>query len=360
MEAAFAASAASVRLGTSPDVVVAVSPALLTVGAALRRAATSGAAVGVVVQDLYGRALAETGLMGGRAAAASTRLESALLRRADGVVAIHDSFRRTLTTLGVAPERITTIRNWSHIDHEHGDARALRRALGWRDDEIIALHAGNMGAKQGLETVVEAARLAQRRALPVRVVLLGTGHRRGDLEALGRDVGALQFLDPLPRGQFETALAAADVLVLNEQPGITEMCVPSKLTSYFTAGRPVVAATSPRSAATGEIATSGAGVVVAPGEPAALLDAIVRLAGDEAEALAMGLRGQLFARDVLGAEAARRRYVSWVEQLAGGPASIPAQSGPRSVATRRALRARRPRTVGHLPAAYDPVAEDAL
>jgi colanic acid biosynthesis glycosyl transferase WcaI len=125
-----------------------------------------------------------------------------------------------------------------------------------------------MGAKQGLETVVEAARLEQRRGLPVRVVLLGTGHRRSHLEALGHDVGTLQFLDPLPRGQFETALAAADVLVLNEQPGITEMCVPSKLTSYFTSGRPVVAATSPRSAATSEIAASGAGAAVAPGEPA--------------------------------------------------------------------------------------------
>ena len=359
MEAAFAASAATVRLGAPPDVVVAVSPALLTVGAALRRASASGAAVGVVVQDLYGRALAETGLMGGRAAAASATLESGLLRRADGVVAIHDSFRRTLAELGVAPERITTIRNWSHIDHEHGDPQALRRALGWRDDEIIALHAGNMGTKQGLESVVEAARLAQRRALPVRVVLLGTGHQRSHLEALGRGVSTLQFLDPLPRGQFETALAAADVLVLNEQPGITEMCVPSKLTSYFTSGRPVVAATSPRSAATSEIAASGAGVAVAPGEPAALLDAVVRLAGDEAEALAMGLHGQLFARDVLSADAARRRYVAWVEELAGTPSSTPAWDGPRSLAARRALRARRPRPVD-LPAAYDPVIEDAL
>ncbi len=360
MEAAFAAAAGTVRLEAAPDVVLAVSPALLTVGAALRRAAAAGAPVGVVVQDLYGRAMAETGLMGGRAAAGSARLESGLLRRADGVVAIHDSFRRSLTTLGVAPERITTIRNWSHIDQHHGDARALRRALGWRPDEVIALHAGNMGAKQGLETVIEAARLADRRGLSVRVVLLGTGHQRAHLEALGRGVSTLQFLDPLPRGDFETALAAADVLVLNEQPGITEMCVPSKLTSYFTAGRPVVAATSPLSAATTEIATSGAGVAVTPGEPAGLLDAIVQLAGDEAEALAMGLRGQLYARDVLGADAARRRYVTWVERLAGAPwATIPTQDGPRSLAARRALRALRPRRASDIPGAHD-VIEDPL
>jgi colanic acid biosynthesis glycosyl transferase WcaI len=360
MEAAFAASAATVRLGAAPDVVVAVSPALLTVGAALRRAAATGAAVGVVVQDLYGRALAETGLLGGRAAAASARLESGLLRRADGVVAIHDSFRRSLATLGVAPERITTIRNWSHIDHHHGDTYSLRQALGWRDDEIVALHAGNMGAKQGLGTVVEAARLAELHGLPVRVVLLGTGHQRSHLEALGRGVSTLQFLDPLPRGDFETALAAADVLVLNEQPGITEMCVPSKLTSYFTAGRPVVAATSPRSAATSEIAASGAGAAVAPGDPAGLLDAILLLAGNETEALAMGLRGQLFARDVLSAEAARSRYVSWVEGLAGAQPSTPAWDGPRSLAARRALRARRPRRASDVPAAHAPLIEDAL
>ena len=336
MEAAFAARATR-AVQPTPDVVLAVSPALLTVGAALRWKATGRTSVGVVTQDLYGRAIAETGCMGGRAARAADRLERSLLGRADGVVAIHESFRRSLVGLGVQQDRITTIRNWTHLKGVTGDPAALRRELGWRDGEIIALHAGNMGAKQGLENVIEAARLAEQRGLPVRFVLLGTGNQRAALEQLGRGISTLQFLDPLPGDKFETAMAAADVLVLNEKPGVEEMCVPSKLTSYFSSGRPVVAATSPRSAATSEVEVSGGGATVAPGDPRELLDAVLALGADQEEGLAMGLRGQLFARDALAETAARSAYVDWVEQLAErvlGP-SIPTQ---RTFARRRITR----------------------
>jgi colanic acid biosynthesis glycosyl transferase WcaI len=321
MEAAFAAGAARAHRGARPDVVLAVSPALLTVGAALRWRAPGRTAVGVITQDLYGRAIAETGALGGRGAWAAAALERALLTRADGVVAIHESFRRSLGELGVENHRITTIRNWSHVSPVRAggaDLLALRRRLGWRDDEVVALHAGNMGAKQGLENVVEAARLADATGAVVRFVLLGTGARRAALEAYGVGIDRLQFLDPLPAAEFELAMAAADVLVLNEKPGVEEMCVPSKLTSYFAAGRPVVAATSPRSAASAEIEASGGGVRIDPGTPEELLGAVLRCGLDPATAGTMGLRGQLFARDALSAVAARGAYVDWVADLAAG------------------------------------------
>ncbi|WP_018331189.1 glycosyltransferase [Actinomycetospora chiangmaiensis] len=324
MEAAFAARAALVAT-PRPDVVLAVSPALLTVGAALRRR-LGGAALGVIPQDLYSYAIAEAQALGGHAAGVAARLERALLRRADGVVAIHASFARSLADLGVDPHRITTIRNWSHVtpvDAAPDRVRALRHALGWADDEIVALHAGNMGAKQGLENVVEAARLADATGAAVRFVLLGTGNQRARLERHGAGVGALQFLDPLPAGDFELAMAAADVLVLNEKPGVEEMCVPSKLTSYFAAGRPVVAATAERSAAAAEIRASGGGVRVAAGVPEDLLRAVLRAGLDREEAAAAGLRGRLFARDALSEDAARAAYVAWVEGLAARRAGRP-------------------------------------
>ncbi|MCD2196076.1 glycosyltransferase [Actinomycetospora endophytica] len=318
LEAAFAARAARVVThgGRPADVVLAVSPALLSVGAAALRRRGGRTALGVIPQDLYSHALAETGSLG-RAAEGAAALERSLLRRADGVVAIHERFRRSLVGLGVDEHRITTIRNWTHVDpvtRQGEDVWALRRELGWRDDEIIALHAGNMGAKQGLETVVEAARAADRRGSPVRFVLVGHGNQRASLEGLGRDIDRLQFLDPLPASRFTDVLAAADALVLHERPGVAEMCVPSKLTSYFAAGRPVVAATNPLSAASAEIASSGAGVTVVPGAPETLLEAVLEMRSDDAEA--MGLRGQLFAHDVLHADAARSAYLGWVEELA--------------------------------------------
>ncbi|MDL5159171.1 glycosyltransferase [Actinomycetospora termitidis] len=330
MEAAFALRAATVG-SARPDVVLAVSPALLTVGAALRWR-RPGTALGVIPQDLYSYAIAEAQALGGHAAGTAARLERTLLRRADGVVAIHSSFHRSLADLGVDERRITTIRNWSHVRPTTAGAdelMRLRRELGWRDDEVIALHAGNMGAKQGLENVVEAARLADATGAAVRFVLLGTGNQRARLERLGAGVERLQFLDPLPSDRFALAMAAADVLLLNEKPGVEEMCVPSKLTSYFAAGRPVVAATGERSAASSEIAASGGGVRVGAGEPEELLGAVLRTGLDRVGAAAMGLRGQLFARDALSEASARSAYVGWVEGLAAARSRIVTPMVPR-------------------------------
>ncbi|MEJ2866232.1 glycosyltransferase [Actinomycetospora sp. OC33-EN08] len=343
MEAAFALRAARVRV-PRPDVVLAASPALLTVAAALRRRSPGRTAVGVIPQDLYGHAIVEAQALGGRAAGAAARLERALLRRADGVVAIHSSFHRSLVDLGVDERRITTIRNWAHVEPVTAGADELlrlRRELGWRDDEVVALHAGNMGAKQGLENVVQAARIADATGAAVRFVLLGTGNQRARLERLGVGVERLQFLDPLPSGRFERAMAAADVLVLNEKPGVEEMCVPSKLTSYFTAGRPVVAATGRRSPAASEIAVSGGGVRVGPGVPEDLLRAVLRVGLDPTGAAATGRCGQSFAREALSETTARAAYLAWVDGLARrrgtGPVNIPAPREAPETARRAAV-----------------------
>ena len=314
MEAAYAAHAAMIR-GPRPDLVLAVSPSLLSVASALTWRKPGRTAMGVITQDIYSRALTETGAMGGHGARAVARFEGRLLSLADGVSVIHDVFADVVTQLGVDPEKVTVIRNWSHIAEPTEDRSASRRRLGW-GDEVIALHAGNMGEKQGLENVVEAARIADCAGLPIRFILLGDGARRRALETVGSGVRTLQFLDPLPDGEFENALGAADVLILNEKPGVAEMSVPSKLTSYFAAGRPVVAATDPRSASTREMHAAGAGTCVTSGQPQELLDTALHTGTDRAGATKLGVRGRDYARQVLSESAALDAYEAWIYRLA--------------------------------------------
>lgn len=290
------------------SVVVAVSPALFaTALVALRIGLRRSRPTFIVwVQDLYALGMTETKEGGGLSAKIAEFVERVTLRRADRVVVIHPRFARYLVEeLGIDPERVAVIRNWTHLAPSAPMSRSKARAvLGWRDDVRLVVHTGNMGAKQGLDNVVAAARLADQRRLPVEFVLVGDGGERERLEELARGVERIRFVDPLDDTRYRCALAAADCLLVNELPGVAAMAVPSKLTSYFDAGRPIVAATDLGGITAEEVSRSGAGIAVPAGDPEALLATALRLSNDHDGALAHGAAGQRYRQEVLTEEAA--------------------------------------------------------
>jgi glycosyltransferase involved in cell wall biosynthesis len=213
-------------------------------------------------------------------------------------------------------EKIRVIRNWTHVSPPDPSASAaFRRAQGWRDDELIVLHAGNMGFKQGLENVVSAAALAANTGAPVRFVLLGDGNQRAQLEELSVGIDALQLLPPVAERDFPAALGAADILLVNERPGVAHMSVPSKLTSYFTSRKPVLAATDTDGITAKELAASGAGVCVPAGQPELLLQEATRLGANPRLAAELGEAGWRYCNALLSDEAALDRYEQWVIDL---------------------------------------------
>jgi colanic acid biosynthesis glycosyl transferase WcaI len=319
MELTFGLQLLTTRWGR-PEVVVCVTPPLLAAAMSAVRARLTWRrpSVGAIVHDLYGRGVAETGAMSGIAARPVRVLESAALRLADGVAVIHAGFAADLVEhLGVDPGRIREIRNWNHIEPpDPSTSVAFRNAHRWGADEVVVLHAGNMGYKQGLENVIAAAELAARSGSRVRFVLLGDGNQRMSLKAAGAGAGALEFLPLVGEEQFPAALGAADVLLVNERPGVARMAMPSKLTSYFSSGKPILAATDSCGFTAAEIAASGAGVWVPADRPDLLLSEAIRLGTDRALGAQLGEAGRRHCELLLSEEAALDRYEQWIIDLA--------------------------------------------
>lgn len=303
-----------------PDVVLVVSPALFSSALALLRIRLSPRrpAVGLWVQDLYSLGVVETGTGGKKLGGLIGKVESLILRSADGVVVIHDRFREYIVnSLGVPLEATKVIRNWTHLPPSPPCGNEQVRAkLGWTADDVVVLHAGNMGKKQGLENVIEAARLAQERNSKVKFVLMGDGNQRKKLEESAEGITRIQFVPPLPADEFQQALAAADILLVNELPGVKDMAVPSKLTSYFNAGVPVIAATDNGSVTATEIDVSRGGIRVDAAAPEALLEAAEELGLDPEAAASLGANGLRFRNDILSETAAVGDYDDFITSLA--------------------------------------------
>ncbi|WP_167106218.1 glycosyltransferase family 4 protein [Mycobacterium sp. DL592] len=304
----------------SDSVVIAVSPALFaTALVALRfRLTPRRPALIVWVQDLYTLGLVET-KEGGRFSTVLTKwVEGCVLRAADRVVVIHPTFAAYVTaSLGVSGERVSVIRNWTHLQPapaiSQSDARA---ALDWPTDVYLAVHTGNMGAKQGLENVVAAARLADEQRAHIRFVLVGDGGERARLEQLARGVDRIEFVDPLDDSDYRCALAAADCLLVNELPGVAAMAVPSKLTSYFDAARPILAATDSNGITAGEIERASAGIVVPAGDPQALLAMALEVSQDIEKATNFGRSGRRYRMETLDADVAVAAFEEIIQDIA--------------------------------------------
>jgi colanic acid biosynthesis glycosyl transferase WcaI len=303
-------------LGRGPDAVLGVIPGLSGGLLARFEARRASCRYGLIVQDLMGPAAAQSGIAGGSKVAATTgAVESRLARGASRVGVISEGFRPYLERVGVDPKRIVHLPNWSHLEAVTEDRAATRARLGWPPQAQIVLHTGNMGLKQGLEHVLHAARLAVAAHPSARFVLMGNGSQRAALQARAVGAANVEFRHLVDQATYPNVLAAADVLLVNERASVVDMSLPGKLTSYFSAGRPVVAAVSAHGATAREVARAGAGLLVPAEDPHALIAALQQLALQPELVEKLAAAGAAFAHAELSQAACLARVEAFVMDL---------------------------------------------
>ena len=312
-----ASGVTALPLRRRPDVVIGTCPSLAA--GALARLASMAYRVpyGLIFQDLMGLAARQSGVTGGdRVASAVRRAELAIAKRAEGVAIIAEGFRAYFEAGGVAPERIVRLRNWTRRVEPEETREQTRARLGWAPDELVCLHGGNMGQKQGLGNILDAAALLD--GEPIRIVLAGDGNDRARLqaEASRRGLANVEFMPMQESGRWEELMQASDVLLVNQRASVADMSLPSKLTSYFPAGRTIVAAVLPDSETAREIEAAQAGHVVSPEEPASLRDVLLSLRRDPSGASAFGQSARRYAETYLSAEASLQRHEEFVGAVA--------------------------------------------
>ena len=286
-----------------PHMVFVVEPPLGAAPAAWLAARLCRASSWLHVQDFEVDAAFELGLIRSPTLQRGIlALERWLLRRFDHVSSISDSMLSKLQAKGIDEQRIVFFPNWvdTELIRPGASTYRLREELGIPEHVRIALYSGNMGEKQGLEVVIESARLLASDP-EILFLLCGDGVARRRVEGLASRLPNVRILPLQPLARLNELLNLADVHLLPQRASAEALVLPSKLTAIMASGRPVIATASLGS----DVARAAGcgGIVVQPGDADALAHAIGRLLGDEA------LRGQL-------GEAARAHAVQHWEREA--------------------------------------------
>lgn len=267
----------------------------------------------IIIHDLIGKGLEQSGIPGGRIISKLVQLlESRNLKRASGIAVISPAMKKALKEMGVEPDKVSLIPLYSTntiLELERDTAKASN---GWDPNTFTIVHSGNMGNKQNLETLIDAARILSSEK-DIAFYLVGHGNQEEHLKNRAKGLKNLHFVPAVANIHFPKILGAADLLVVSERESQLEMSLPSKLTSYFFSNRPIIASV-PLAGATA-VYLDGLAQIVPAGNPILLAEKIIYLKQNEVYRNSLAKKALEYAYLNLTQEKGRKRYINWLTDV---------------------------------------------
>ena len=249
------------------------------------------------------------------------RVERAIARRSEAIVAISPTFLERLSAWGVA-DKATVVSNWAPIDELPVCAadNSWSEQMGLRGLPVV-LYSGTLGLKHDPSILALIADRLRESHPDARVVVVSEGKGRDWLEDWKRDRGPaadnLVLLDFQPYADLPEVMASADVLVAVLEADASRFSVPSKVLTYLCSGRAIVGVLPPDNSVAEILISQGAGRVVRRDDVAA---EVTELLYREEACREMGRAGRRYAERAFSPDTAADRFLEVFGGLVGRPA----------------------------------------
>lgn len=203
--------------------------------------------------------------------------------RAAGVSGISMGMMDAFAAKGVPARKMFLLPNWLR-----GAGKSVPPAVEmarFREEHqipshaLLAVYSGNLGRKQGLDVLLDAAEILAGRPVrgrPVVLIIAGDGADQAVLsERLKRrPLHNLRLLPLQSATKYQVMLRAADVALVTQMPGTGQVCFPSKLLTVLSVGLPVITTADETSDLARAVREGGFGVNVPAASPVPLATAL--------------------------------------------------------------------------------------
>lgn len=260
------------------DVIVCVSPPFHLVFPALIHKYLRGTPIVNHIQDLQVDAARDMKIITNQPLLRILEwVEKRLLLHVDKVSSISSGMLAKIREKGVAADKMIFFPNWvdSAIVFPHTRSASLRTEWGFNDEDKVILYAGNLGGKQGLESIITLAEQLQKRK-EISLVVVGEGEMKASLVQQANAAGLQNILfKPLqPLHRLAACLAAADVHLVLQKRAAADLVMPSKLTNILAVEGHAIITAEPGTTLYELVAENQLGTLVEPENPAALREGI--------------------------------------------------------------------------------------
>lgn len=223
-------------------------------------------------QDIYSMAMAAEAArtlpraVADRVAARLARMEAAQVASADAVVSISDAFTEKYAEWRVCdPHTQFVVPNWAPLDElvpsPRDNAWAARHDLPAAPVRLV--YAGTLGRKHNPRLLVDLLDGCLARGVDTNLLVISEGVGADLLREIAGHRPEVRILGYQPAEDLSAVLGSADVLVALLEPDAARFSVPSKVLSYLSAGRPIVALVPADNPAASDVRAAG-GCAVEP------------------------------------------------------------------------------------------------
>jgi len=249
------------------------------------------------VQDLQPDAAVELGMLKkGLFTSFLYSIEHFIYNKADYISTISEGMRNKIINKGFAKDKVKLFYNWANTEilkpMTKDNPFAKKHNL---DKKFVVLHAGNMGEKQDMRIILEAAR-KMKLDNSIYFLLVGRGSKRAFVEDYIKKnaLSNVLLLEIQPKSVVNQMFSSADVALITQTKEVKNIVMPSKVFGPASVKRPLIVAAADDCEISKVVKKYNFGIVITPEEPNELVAAINKVKKDGKWAELMGENGRLF------------------------------------------------------------------
>ncbi|MGH1363090.1 MAG: glycosyltransferase family 4 protein [Calditrichia bacterium] len=315
----------SVILGpwrTGPvDIIIATSPQFFVAVAGYLMSIIKWKPFIFEVRDLWPESIVQLGQLKNRTIIRVLEaMEVFLYRKAKDVVVVTESSVSIIEQKGINREKLHIIKNGVDLELFHpAEAKAdLRKKLGLKDKFVIS-YIGTHGLSHALDKVLETAALMQENE-DIHFLLVGEGAEKEKLLRMKEELqlGNVTMLSQIDKQELPDYYNMCDIVLITLRDLDLFRCViPSKMFEIMAVAKPILISVD------GEarqivVHSAKAGHFVAPEDPNAMRDGILKLYNNPETCQELGKNGRRFVEDYFNRDQLALDYLEVLQAAVNG------------------------------------------
>lgn len=237
--------------------------------------------------------------------------------QSDKVTTISDGMEKKIRSKGINKNKQLIFPNW--VDCQFikplASSESLREPFGIPIGTKVIMYSGNLGEKQGLELILEAAEYFKGNK-EILFIIVGTGGAKERLKKMSieKELTNVKFFPLQPYKDLPKLLAVPDIHLVLQKKEAADLVMPSKLTGILASGGLSIVSALPETTLFEIIKTNQMGILIDPGSVSTLIEGI-KVGLNLANHKSISENARNYALSNLGKEAVLKNLSYSLEEL---------------------------------------------